>query len=71
MLRNPLNFNLADNSLTTQNPLSGSSFGDVRGGGARLSFGGINSGPPWLPWALLAAAGLGLGYFIYRQTKRS
>lgn len=63
-------FNLSDNSLTTQNPYSGSSLGSVSGGGMRMNFGGINTAPAWLPWAVLAAAVTGLGWFLYRQLKR-
>jgi hypothetical protein len=61
---------LNDNSTTVQNPISGGQLGNQRGGGMRLNFGGINSTPAWVPWAVLAAAVTGLGYLIYRKLKR-
>lgn len=58
--------NLTDQSQTIQNPDASAHFGNLRGGGQRFNFGGINDSPAgkWV-WLGLAAVAAVAGLFLY------
>ena len=65
-------YSLQTSETTAQDATSGASFGNLRGGGSRFAFGGINdsAGAKWLPWAIGGVAALlllGLGWFLLRK----